>query len=168
MVDIFSSFDPYINYSFQLSSLFFWFLILFSILMIRRSFWIGFNQLYWVISFPLDIINTQSLRTISHNIKGFTGIVVVLFLILICINLMGLLPYRFGYSRHIVYRLMFGLPLWFSLIQHSHDSSQNHILDDSLESLRRLDKPLGNVRYSEDPWGALRGLEKAWGTLTIL
>jgi ATP synthase subunit 6 len=35
---------------------------------------------------------------------------------LIFINLIGLLPYRFAYSRHIVFRLIFGLPLWFSLV----------------------------------------------------
>ena len=67
-------------------------------------------------SYPLDIIYTQSARTFSHHLKGFTSIVVGLFVILILINLIGLLPYRFRYSSHIVFRLMFGLPLWFSLL----------------------------------------------------
>ena len=116
MVDIFSSFDPYINISFQSFSFFFWCLVGLRMVLVRASFWISFRQIRWVISYPLDIINIQSFRTFSHHLKGFTSIVVSLFVILILINLAGLLPYRFSYSRHIVFSLMFGLPLWFSLL----------------------------------------------------
>lgn len=58
----------------------------------------------------------QSLRTFSTHIKGFSSIVVSLFVILIIINFLGLLPYGFSYSRHMVFSLIFGLPLWLSLI----------------------------------------------------
>ena len=116
MVDIFSSFDPYINISFQSFPFIFWCFVAFSIVLIRSSFWLSLNQVSWVISYPLDIMYTQSARTFSHHLKGFTSIVVGLFVMLILVNLVGLLPYRFRYSRHIVFRLIFGLPLWFSLL----------------------------------------------------
>lgn len=116
IVDIFSSFDPYINISFQSFSLLFWFFVGFRMILIRSSFWLSFNQIRWIMSYPLDIINIQSSRTFSHHLKGFTSLVISLFLILILVNLLGLLPYRFRYSRHMVFRLIFGLPLWFSLL----------------------------------------------------
>lgn len=116
MVDIFSSFDPYINISFQSFPFLFWCLIGFRMLIVRSSFWIYFNQINWILSYPLDIINIQSSRTFSHHLKGFSSIVICLFVILILINLAGLLPYSFRYSRHIVFSLIFGLPLWFRLL----------------------------------------------------
>lgn len=116
MVDIFSSFDPYINRSFQYFSFFFWALVIFRMVLVRRRFWLSFNQISWIMRYPLDIINIQRLRTFSHHIKGFRTVVIRLFIMLIFINLIGLLPYRFAYSRHIVFRLIFGLPLWFSLV----------------------------------------------------
>lgn len=116
IVDIFSSFDPYINYGFQASPVLFWLFIIISLFMVRASYWVIGGRLMWVVSYPLDIINIQSIRTFSLHIKGFTTLVVSLFVILIVVNFLGLLPYRFRYSRHMVFRLMFGLPLWFFLI----------------------------------------------------
>lgn len=58
----------------------------------------------------------QSIRTFSTHIKGFSTVVVSIFIIFILINFIGLLPYSFNYSRHIVFRLIFGLPLWLSLV----------------------------------------------------
>ena len=123
MVDIFSSFDPYINISFQSFSIFFWCLVGLRIIIVRSSFWISFNQINWIIRYPLDIMNIQSSRTFSYHLKGFTSIVVSLFIMLILINLAGLLPYRFRYSRHMVFSLIFGLPLWLCLLLSSFINS---------------------------------------------
>ena len=116
MVDIFSSFDPFINLSYVYMSPRFWLLMLTRILLIRRRYWISLRSFSWALSIPLDTMNTQSLRTSSSHIKGLTTIVVGLFMIFILINFLGLLPYSFRYSRHIVFRLAFGLPIWLSLI----------------------------------------------------
>ena len=116
MVDIFSSFDPYINSSFDFFSILFWRFTMFRLVLFRASFWVSGSRVSWILSYPLDVINMQSLRTFSSHIKGFTSIVVSLFVMLIVINLLGLLPYSFRYSRHMVFRLIFGLPLWLSLI----------------------------------------------------
>lgn len=116
MVDIFSSFDPYINMSFQSFSFVFWSFIGFRIILISITFWVSFNQIGWGLRYLLDVMNIQSSRTFSYHLKGFTSVVVALFVILIVINLIGLLPYRFRYSSHIVFSLIFGLPLWFSLL----------------------------------------------------
>ena len=46
-----------------------------------------------------------------------------LFVIFILTNFMGLLPYSFSYSSHIVFRLIFGLLLWLSLVVSSFFNS---------------------------------------------
>lgn len=116
MVDIFSSFDPFINLTYVYISPRFWIFILARIFLIRRRYWLSFRSLIWALSTPLDVISTQSLRTSSFHIKGLTRIIVGLFIMFIIINFLGLLPYSFSYRRHIVFRLAFGLPLWLSLI----------------------------------------------------
>ena len=128
IVDIFSSFDPFINSSFQTFPFLFWFFTIFSLFLVRSGFWISYGRVMWIMSYPLDIMNVQSLRTFSLHIKGFTSIVVSLFIILIVINLIGLLPYRFSYSSHMVFRLIFGLPLWLSLIISSFMNSPRRFI----------------------------------------
>nr|YP_009136890.1 ATP synthase F0 subunit 6 [Goniada japonica]AKE32087.1 ATP synthase F0 subunit 6 [Goniada japonica] len=116
MVDIFSSFDPFINYSYQTMSPMFWMLSFITILFIHSSFWLAPNSILWLLSMPMDIMNTQSSRTKGMNIKGFPSLIVSLFLLIISINMMGLLPYTFSISSHLIFTLVFGLPLWLALI----------------------------------------------------
>lgn len=128
MVDIFSSFDPFINISFQIFPIFFWALILFCLFIVRRTYWMSFNYYNWVVSYILDIINTQSIRTFSRHIKGFRTIIVTIFCIFILINFLGLLPYSFRFSRHIVFSLIFGFPLWLSLVLSSFLNSPRRFI----------------------------------------
>jgi len=115
ILDIFSNFDPFINLSFSVFP-FFWILIIFRLFIIRSTYWMCYNYFSWILAYPLDIINTQSVRTLCRHIKGFSGIVVPLFVIFILTNFIGLLPYSFSYSSHIVFSLIFGLLLWLSLV----------------------------------------------------
>lgn len=128
MVDIFSAFDPYINYFFQISILGFWGLLSIIFIITRAGYWISFRYIDWLLSYPLDVIYLQCIRTFSRHIKGLRSIVVPLFLILIIINYIGLLPYRFRYSRHIVFSLVFGLPLWLSLVLSSFNYSPQRFM----------------------------------------
>ena len=116
IVDIFSSFDPYINIIYYATPFLFWGLRVFRFLFIRGSFWVSPGSLTLSISYFMDGMATQSTRTFLFHIKGFRSILISLFVIFIIINFLGLLPYRFSFSRHMVFSFIFGLPLWFSLI----------------------------------------------------
>lgn len=116
IVDIFSSFDPQINSSASLSPSLFWLLSIISLTLIHASYWITPSSISWSLSYPLRIINTQSSRTSGHHLKGFPSFIVPLFFIIIRINFIGLLPYTFSPSRHLIFTLSLGLPLWLSLI----------------------------------------------------
>nr|YP_010373151.1 ATP synthase F0 subunit 6 [Hyperhalosydna striata]QTZ18393.1 ATP synthase F0 subunit 6 [Hyperhalosydna striata] len=117
MADIFSSFDPatcsvYSTFSPSV----FWFLSFFSITLLQASFWPTPSRFTWLPSFPIEVMNSQASRTFGIHLKGFPSILVSLFLLLIILNLMGLLPYVFSSTSHLLLSLSLGLPLWLSLI----------------------------------------------------
>lgn len=117
ITDIFSSFDPATCSSYSsLTPSVFWILSLTSITLIQPSIWTSNNRYSWIFSFPIEVINSQTSRTFSLHLKGFPSILVPLFLILITLNLMGLLPYVFRTTRHLIFTLILGLPLWLRLI----------------------------------------------------
>lgn len=105
----------------------------------------------------LDVIFSQLSRTISASLKGFSILVASTFIVVIILNLIGLIPYCFRLSRHLVITLSLGLPLWFSLIisrfSYKPKAATAHFLPDGapdwlnpflvlIESSRILVRPL--------------------------
>lgn len=116
ILDIFSSFDPYIYYSAFLSNTLFWFMSLLLIIMIIQYFFLQPSPSLNLFLSAKSIISQQTSRTLGSNIKGFISIIPLIFIIIIIINLLGLLPYVFRISRHLVITLSLGIPIWISLI----------------------------------------------------
>lgn len=116
ITDIFSSFDPQTNSLYSLSSSLFWLITGVSLLITHATFWISPNRNFWIIHIPLNLIHEQATRTFGGHLKGFSFTISALFLFLILTNLLGLLPYVFRSSRHLLMTLVLGLPLWLSLI----------------------------------------------------
>nr|UWM94625.1 ATP synthase F0 subunit 6 [Eisenia nordenskioldi]UWM94638.1 ATP synthase F0 subunit 6 [Eisenia nordenskioldi]UWM94651.1 ATP synthase F0 subunit 6 [Eisenia nordenskioldi]UWM94664.1 ATP synthase F0 subunit 6 [Eisenia nordenskioldi] len=119
MPDIFSSFDPYMyNTMFPANSMFLMMNTLI-VLMIQSSYWV-INSRSSTLKSPLkDTIFTQLTRTSGIHLKGFSSILSSIFILLIAVNLMGLVPYTFSSSSHLIFTLTFGLPMWMSLIMSS-------------------------------------------------
>lgn len=115
ITDIFSSFDPgvYIMGSYPL---FFWLIVRISLSLIRGAYWISMGRFLWSFSVPVDLMCNESIRSLSYHIKGYCSFITPLFIILIIINLMGLIPYSFSYSRHMVFCLILRFPLWLWII----------------------------------------------------
>lgn len=115
ITDIFSSFDPgiYIMGSYPL---FFWLIVRISLSLIRGAYWMSMGRFLWSFSVPVDLMCNESIRSLSYHIKGYCSFITPLFIILIIINLMGLIPYSFSYSRHMVFCLILRFPLWLWII----------------------------------------------------
>ena len=115
ITDIFSSFDPNIyllgNYPF-----FFWLIISLSLSLIRGAYWISIGRFLWRFTIPIELICNESIRSTSYHLKGYCSFIVPLFIILIIVNLIGLIPYSFRYSSHIVFCLVLSFPLWLWII----------------------------------------------------
>lgn len=116
IIDIFSSFDPAINSLFSISPLTFWTLNITLITLIHPSFWNRTSRLQVINYIPLNIIYEQNARAFSFHLKGFASILSALFVIIIVINFIGLIPYIFSTSSHLIFTFAFGLPLWLRLI----------------------------------------------------
>nr|BDQ43700.1 ATP synthase F0 subunit 6 [Duplodicodrilus schmardae] len=116
MPDIFSSFDPYMyNTLFPSNSLF---IIMNTalVLLIQTGYWM-INSRQSTLIVPLkSTIFTQLSRTFSHQLKGSSSIISATFIILILVNLMGMVPYTFSTSSHLIFTLALGFPMWLSFI----------------------------------------------------
>lgn len=116
ILDIFSSFDPAINTLNNFSSLSFWLIISIALSIYTISLWSTPNNRQIMINSVIEVINDQRNRTTGAHLKGFNVIMVALFILIINVNLIGLLPAAFRYSRHLLFSLRFGLPLWLTII----------------------------------------------------
>lgn len=114
--DIFSSFDPYRFNSINPSISIFIIINITLIIVTQITFWLASSRANSIITPFIIIINTQLTRTFISNIKGLRQTVTALFFSIITINLIGLIPYFFRTSSHLIFTLIFGLPLWLSII----------------------------------------------------
>nr|YP_010384450.1 ATP synthase F0 subunit 6 [Amynthas seungpanensis]UGW52609.1 ATP synthase F0 subunit 6 [Amynthas seungpanensis] len=116
MTDIFSSFDPCMyNMLFPSNSLF----IVTNttlVLLIQTGYWM-INTRQSTLLVPLkSIIFTQLTRTFSYQLKGASSIISSTFIMLVIINLMGMIPYTFSTSSHLIFTLILGFPMWLSFV----------------------------------------------------
>nr|YP_008593236.1 ATP synthase F0 subunit 6 [Sepia lycidas]BAN81963.1 ATPase6 [Sepia lycidas] len=119
LVDIFSSFDDHNSTLFS-AHIMTWILSLWSLIFINSSLWINSSNLINMINLPKQIINIQTTRSFSMNMGGFTLIISSLFITIINFNLLGLMPYVFSTTSHLVMTFTLALPLWLCLIISSY------------------------------------------------
>nr|AVW86170.1 ATP synthase F0 subunit 6 [Laetmonice producta] len=117
MTDIFSSFDPYTSFlPTNISPIMFWLISFITLTIIHSSLWMQSCRYTSILYLPTNTMFKQSNRTSLPNLKGSPSLLVSLFFMLIMINFMGLLPYVFSMSSHLLFTMTFGLPLWLSMI----------------------------------------------------
>lgn len=115
IADIFSVFDDQ-NGVFLGSFFLVWGLSALSLFFISSKVWAS-NSRWEVVRFFLkDIIFSLISRTKGRNLGGFSLIVSRLFCIIIIFNVVGLLPYVFRVTSHLVFSFVFAAPLWAGLL----------------------------------------------------
>lgn len=128
--DIFSRFDP-INTNISIQNRLINFII---IILLLSIYWGTFSRSSNLFSPLKSIIIDQLSRTYSKILKGLRIILSALFLTLVRINLIGLIPYTFGLSSHIIFTFIFGFPLWLRIIisrfAFSFKKARAHLLPD--------------------------------------
>lgn len=117
ILDIFSRFDPgFYSFSGAYKIGVFWIISIFRIFLFIIRFWCSPRRLSIGIFSLAGFILIQSRRTTGRKIKGFNRFLAALFIFIIRVNFLGLIPYIFRVSSHLVFSLTFGLPIWLRIV----------------------------------------------------
>nr|YP_010736862.1 ATP synthase F0 subunit 6 [Macropsis ocellata]WEP24736.1 ATP synthase F0 subunit 6 [Macropsis ocellata] len=109
MMNLFSTFDPCTgNLSLN------WLSTILFIMLIPNSFWIKNNKTK-MLMMNMVMLLTKEMNSLTKN-KSVPMIMMPIFMLILNINLMGLLPYIFTSSSHLVFSMSMALPLWMSLM----------------------------------------------------
>nr|YP_009995445.1 ATP synthase F0 subunit 6 [Ochthebius nobilis]QNP09874.1 ATP synthase F0 subunit 6 [Ochthebius nobilis] len=112
MTNLFSSFDPSTSFNLSLN----WLSTFLGLIFIPYMYWMipsRMNYLWIKIS---SILHMEFKILLGNKIKGSTLIFISLFSIILFNNFLGLFPYIFTSTSHLIMTLSLALPLWMSFM----------------------------------------------------
>nr|QWK41054.1 ATP synthase F0 subunit 6 [Tenomerga trabecula] len=122
MTNLFNSFDPTtFIFSWSLN----WMSILISILFIPMPFWLISNRMEIFLKMTMKIIHNE-FKVILNNSKN-SLMFISLFIMILMNNLLGLMPFIFTGTSHILMTLSISLPLWTSFMIFGWINNSNHM-----------------------------------------
>nr|YP_010714119.1 ATP synthase F0 subunit 6 [Menida metallica]QEL51209.1 ATP synthase F0 subunit 6 [Menida violacea]WDD39682.1 ATP synthase F0 subunit 6 [Menida metallica] len=112
MTNLFSTFDPAtsMNYSLNWTSTFIVFML------IPYPYWALPNRTTMLFNNILYKLHNEFKMLLGPNSSGMTMMTVSLFMFILVNNFMGLMPYIFTSTSHLVMSLSLALPLWLSMM----------------------------------------------------
>nr|QNV11768.1 ATP synthase F0 subunit 6 [Hydrobius fuscipes] len=125
MTNLFSSFDPSTNFNLSLN----WLSTFLGLLLIP--------SMYWLIPSRMNLLWIKIMMTLhaefkvlinNNKIKGNTLIFVSLFAMILFNNFLGLFPYIFTSTSHMLFTLTLALPLWLSFMIYGWINNTIHML----------------------------------------
>nr|YP_010385137.1 ATP synthase F0 subunit 6 [Sphaeridium lunatum]UPL65147.1 ATP synthase F0 subunit 6 [Sphaeridium lunatum] len=125
MTNLFSSFDPTTNFNLSLN----WLSTFLGLMLIPSMFWLipSRMNLLWI-KIMMTLHNEFKTLINAPRIKGSTLIFVTLFAMIMFNNLLGLFPYIFTSTSHMVMTLTLALPLWLSFMVYGWINNTIHML----------------------------------------
>nr|QGA74006.1 ATP synthase F0 subunit 6 [Phratora sp. N57] len=112
MMNLFSSFDPTTSFSLSLN----WLSTMIGLLIIPPFYWLipsRLNMLWLKITLTL---HKEFKIILNKNSQGSTLIFISLFMFILMNNFIGLFPYIFTSTSHMILTLSMALPLWLSFM----------------------------------------------------
>ena len=117
LADLFSQFDPRVRSLFKFSSLLFW-AFSFSpfFVLTLPSLFIYLSGCSFSSRFGLGSANKIFSEMGVGNVQRVSNVLFSTFFLILGVNLLGLFPGRFRVSRHFLFSMSLGVPLWFALL----------------------------------------------------
>nr|UPL65963.1 ATPase subunit 6 [Hyalopeplus sp.] len=112
MVNLFSTFDPATSMNMSLN----WISTIMGVLLLPMMYWMLPNRFNILINKLCMNLHNEFKMLLGGKSYGMMIMIISLFMFIIFNNLMGLLPYIFTSSSHLVFTLTMALPLWVSLM----------------------------------------------------
>lgn len=112
--NLFSIFDPFSSFlNLQLN----WLRSILIILFFPLNFWLISNRYIFIYNLILNFLKIEINNLLkTKNFKGNSIFFITLFFIILFNNFLGLFPYIFTSTRHLIFNLSFSLPIWLTLI----------------------------------------------------
>nr|AXS66522.1 ATP synthase F0 subunit 6 [Cucujoidea sp. 33 KM-2017] len=125
MANLFSSFDPSTSFFLALN----WLSSLIGLFLIPVSFWLIPSRLTMLwIKIIMTLHKEFKILIANDSIKGSTLIFVSLFTFIMFNNFLGLFPYIFTSTSHLILSLALALPLWMSFMIYGWTNNTTHML----------------------------------------
>nr|APX39905.1 ATP synthase F0 subunit 6 [Stylosomus rugithorax] len=125
MTNLFSSFDPATNLGTSLN----WSSTLIGLTLIPSMFWLIPSRMTFLwMKIALILHKEFKILINSEKSNGSTLIMVSLFSIILFNNFMGLFPYIFTSTSHMVLTLSLALPMWLSFMLYGWINNTTHML----------------------------------------
>nr|YP_009485608.1 ATP synthase F0 subunit 6 [Acanthaspis cincticrus]AVZ00744.1 ATP synthase F0 subunit 6 [Acanthaspis cincticrus] len=112
MTNLFSTFDPATSISLSMN----WTSTFLGFLIIPSTYWLMPSRYSSMIKLVYNKLHQEFKMLLGPNTLGFSILFISLFMFILTNNMMGLLPYVFTSSSHLVYTLTLALPMWVSLM----------------------------------------------------
>nr|QXT60024.1 ATP synthase membrane subunit 6 [Tinocallis ulmiparvifoliae] len=112
--NLFNVFDPStLIFNLELN----WMSTIFTIIMMPNFIWIMPNRIKWLMNKIFNILNNEMLMLYkSKNIKSPSFLFITLFIFIFINNFLGLFPYIFSSSSHMIFSMTLAMPFWLFFI----------------------------------------------------
>nr|YP_002735035.1 ATP synthase F0 subunit 6 [Malcus inconspicuus]ABZ02051.1 ATP synthase F0 subunit 6 [Malcus inconspicuus] len=122
MTNLFSTFDPATSIKISLN----WISSILCLLITPLYFWKMSNRIESMFKSIMMKLHME-FKTLNNKSKGLTLMTTSLMIMIMMNNMMGLLPYIFTSSSHLMYSLTLALPMWISLMMFGWINNTNHM-----------------------------------------
>nr|UPL65783.1 ATPase subunit 6 [Anacestra spiniger] len=123
MTNLFSTFDPSTSIYMSLN----WLSTISCFMMIPMTYWIMPNRINKMKFNLINYLNKEFKMLLKLNMKGSLLMMISLFFFIMINNMMGLLPYIFTSTSHLVMSMMLALPMWLTLMLFGWINNTNHM-----------------------------------------
>nr|AVJ52335.1 ATP synthase F0 subunit 6 [Psacasta exanthematica] len=123
MTNLFSTFDPSTSMQFSMN----WLSTFIGFLIIPASYWMLPNRINLMFLNIINKLHSEFKMLLGPKNKGMTLLMIALFMFILTNNAMGLLPYVFTSSSHLVFTMTLALPLWLSIMLFGWIHHTNHM-----------------------------------------
>nr|AVJ52321.1 ATP synthase F0 subunit 6 [Homaemus proteus] len=123
MTNLFSTFDPSTSVQFSMN----WISTFIGLFIMPLSYWLLPNRLTLMIMNITSKLHEEFKMLLGSGNKGMTLMMIALFMFILTNNALGLLPYVFTSSSHLVFTMTLALPLWLSIMLFGWINNTNHM-----------------------------------------
>nr|YP_010693535.1 ATP synthase F0 subunit 6 [Chrysomela aeneicollis]WCB99507.1 ATP synthase F0 subunit 6 [Chrysomela aeneicollis] len=124
MMNLFSSFDPSTGLNLSLN----WLSSMIGLIIIPPLFWLIPSRLSMLWLVIILTLHKEFKVILNKNSQGSTLIFVSLFMFILMNNFLGLFPYIFTSTSHMILTLSMALPLWLSFMIYGWSNHTMHML----------------------------------------